>query len=525
MKKFLHHFQNVLTFGNVLVVIGAALLHTIPLCNYQEAEKLTEAAPSELLTITPELPQPAEDITDQWKFNSDLVIWAVNPGYTVDGTRDVGEFIELHRTTDTSISLAGYALRYTNSSGTTTSLIDFSEGSSMAGESLLLRLAKTSTPNQADATYMTTLAMSGGKVELVFNNEVVDSVCWSGKGDCYAAFKSSRPTTLLRDAENGIFTHVTDYQPNFDSSHPSLILPEIPDDTSDYTDSSAAAKCGRIEFSEILSYYADNKSEQFIELFNPTDQDINLVGCSLRYKNKTYPLSGVITANRYYTYRPDQSTPSFSLTKNPNTSNLIELLGSNTPVDALVYNHGQKKSTSYAKFYDQNGEEIWQSTYSPTPGEPNILQEFRSCPEGKVINVATGNCVKASSFKTVTTDCPEGKYRNPLTGRCKKIESEDGGPKPCAEGYERNPETNRCRKIKKSNSGADYPLVPETYSDNSTFIALGVVILLVSAGSIYIVLQFRHEIMRLCRKLRQSFNRIRQHLLTRCRSLHRHKKP
>ena len=47
----------------------------------------------------------------------ELFLRALNPGYTVDGTRDVGEFIQLQRTTDAPLSLTGYSLRYTNASG------------------------------------------------------------------------------------------------------------------------------------------------------------------------------------------------------------------------------------------------------------------------------------------------------------------------------------------------------------------------------------------------------------------------
>lgn len=519
MKYFLSHFRITILFGLVLLLGSGFCSMPIPKA---VSDTVATANPlSSLETTTLEAPDTKEPITE-WKFDSDLIIWAVNPGYTIDGTRDVGEFIELHRTTDVSLSLAGYSLRYTNTSGAQTTLIDFSEGSSMAGESLLLRLARSPGSDQSDATYMTTLAMSAGKLEIVSGDQVVDEVCWSGKSGCSAAFKSSHPTILLRNPQSNDFSHVTDYTPSFDSEHPSLILPEIPDDTN--LGDLLSTSCMRLEFSEILTYYSGEKTEQFIELYNPNDQDVNLSGCQLRYKKKNYPLSGVIAADGYYVFYPNQSTSPFSLTKNPNTSNTVDLVGANANIDTLTYNHGQKKSTSYARFYDVNGEEIWQLTYSPTPGSANVMQEFRACPEGKVINIATGNCVKASSLRTAETDCPAGKYRNPLTGRCKKVSSENGEPKPCAAGYERNPETNRCRKIKQNNNGTDYPLVPETYSDQSTFVALGIITILILSGVVYIILQFRHEIARLQRKCRQRLHHIRKNLVARGISFHRHKK-
>lgn len=520
MKHFLYHFRTTILLG--LALVASSSYHFLPAFTAAtDTTSLSES--SELSTTTiPDLPDLSAEPTPEWKFNSDLIIWAINPGYTIDGTRDVGEFIELHRTTDASLSLAGYALRYTNTSGTETTLIEFSEGSSMAGESLLLRLARSPGSEQSDATYMTTLAMSAGKLEVIFEGKVVDEVCWSGKDGCAAAFKSAKPTVLLRKDQSNDFEHVTDYESTFDAAHPSLVLPEIPDEVE--PTEIPSTNCARLEFSEILAYYSDQKTEQFIELYNPSDQSVDLTGCELRYKKKTYPLSGVIAPDGYFAYYPNQSA-NFSLTKNPNTSNLIELVGSVSVVDTLTYNHGQKKSTSYARFYDANGEEVWQQTYAPTPGSANVMQEFRTCPEGKVINIATGNCINASSAKTTSTDCPAGKYRNPLTGRCKNISSTTSELKPCADGYERNPETNRCRKIKQDNNGADYPLVPETYSDQSTFIALWVVIILVLGGVIYIVLQFRYEIVRLQRKIRQRLHHIRKNLLARGIGFHRHKKP
>lgn len=195
-------------------------------------------------------------------------------------------------------------------------------------------------------------------------------------------------------------------------------------------------------------------------------------------------------------------------------------------MDILVYSNGQKKSTSYAKFIAADGSESWDLTYNVTPGDTNIYQEFRTCPAGKVINPATGNCIKVTTTaNSITSECPAGKYRNPLTGRCKNIESTTTELKSCAEGYERNPETNRCRKIKAENDGAGYALVPTTYSSKSTFVAFGIVVLLVSLGAIYIILQFRHEIVRATRKIRQRFYYIRKDLIARCASFHRHKKP
>ena len=140
-------------------------------------------------------------------------------------------------------------------------------------------------------------------------------------------------------------------------------------------------------------------------------------------------------------------------------------------------------------------------TFHPTPGEPNIPQEFKTCPAGKVINETTGNCVNATTLSSLLKDCGEGKYRNPETGRCKSYNNSDDDSKECKEGYERNPETGRCRKIK-DNSGADYPVIPITgVEERSSFIAIWAIAGVAVVGIGYVLYQFRKEIWYLCRRI------------------------
>ena len=550
MKKIIYRFSMILmagflviahsNFSKPLSILSKDTVSDQPAISAGELESLPTV--SEPLPSDPSAPTPPS----AFHFSSDLIIRAINPGYTVDGQRDVGEFIELQNVSGTpSLSLAGYSVRYTNSSGRSTSLLNFSESASLAGESLLMRLARSPGSDQADATYMTTIAMSAGTIALVYNDAVVDQVCWQNKSaDCHTAFTSDHPTSLVRDLATGEFTHQTAYTPAYDSEHPGLIIappvnppttPDTPDQPSAPPDTSPEpetpekiTRCYGIEFSEILTYYSENAAEQFIELYNHTDQTVELSACALRYKKKVYSLSGELAAEKYLVFYPAQNATPFTLTKNPNKSNLLELVSADGAIiDILEYAHGQKKGTSYAKFYDAQGEELWQLTYAATPQAQNVYQEFRSCPAGKTINRSTGNCVKITTATqdAATADCPAGKYRNPLTGRCKKIESASTEPKPCAAGYERNPETNRCRKVAADNDGASYALVPTTYSSDSTFVALGIVILLVSLGVIYIILQFRREIARAVRKIRQRFHHIRKDLLAGRIRFGRHKQP
>ena len=95
--------------------------------------------------------------------------------------------------------------------------------------------------------------------------------------------------------------------------------------------------------------------------------------------------------------------------------------------------------------------------------------------------------------------CGDGQYLNILTGRCKKIP--ETTETVCKEGYYLNPDTGRCRKIVE-NTGEDYALVPETYIEESSFVALYLVLGVVGVGLIYIGYEFRHEIVKLLRRVK-----------------------
>ena len=421
----------------------------------------------------------------------DIYIKAINPGYTVDGKSNVGEMIEIGRKkSDTPVSLAGITISDTNSSGNSSILFEFPEHSLMTGETLLLRLASSPESELAAVNYTKTLAYKGG-IDLMVDNEKVDSVCWTGKDECYKDFKSASPTILVRNLETGDFEHidVMEYEPAYDAE--SYVV-EPSKDEEGY--GQVVSQCKGLQFSEILSYYESSRTEQFIEFYNTKSEQILLDGCQVRYKNKNYNLSGIVGAEGYYVYY----LSGFNLTKNPTNFNTLEIIDADgTVVDLLKYPNGQRKGASYIFVgYDEVGEEIWKVTYAPTPGAANNYQEFRTCEAGKVINEVTGNCVKVTSI--AEKFCKEGYFLNILTGRCNKMKTVE--EKTCKEGYELNPETNRCRKIKE-NTGANYSLEPETYEEKSSFVALYAVLGVVGVGILFLIWEFRQEIVKLWRKV------------------------
>ena len=418
----------------------------------------------------------------------EVYIKAINPGYTIDGKSNVGEMIEIARNdSDAPISLAGITIRYTSSSGNDSVLFEFPEKSYLAGEAILLRLASSPESELAAINYTKTLAMRAS-LSLVRGEEVIDEVCWTGKAGCYKDFKSANPTTLVRNLETGEFEYMAEYEVRYDKE--AYVVESVEEEEHEVV----SGQCKELRFSEILSYYESTKTEQFIEFYNAGSEQILLNGCQVRYKNKNYALNGILKPEEYLAYYPIE----FSLTKNPTNFNMLELIDTDgAVVDTLIYRNGQRRGTAYAWIgYDGAGEELWRITYAPTPGGANNYQEFKTCEEGKVINEATGNCVKVT---TVTEKvCPEGQYLNPLTGRCRKITTTT--EKTCKEGYYLNPLTGRCRKIVENN-GADYNVVPEKYEEKTSFVALYAVLGVVGLGAIYLIYEFRREFGKLWRKV------------------------
>lgn len=429
----------------------------------------------------------------------ELYIRAVNPGFTVDGQSNVGELIELARTNpddQTPISLAGIILTYTNSSGNTTELIAFPDDSWMTGENILLRLASSPGSELADLTYTKSLAQKAGPLTLKRNEEILDEICWTGKDECADSFKSALPTTLYCNYITNELSHLEIYKPSFSTEKPSYYIEEKTEEPADMSiDEAPVAPCIGLEFSEILSYYESVQSEQFIELHNYTSEQVLLNNCGIRYKNKTYPLTGVADPDEYVV----RWINDFTLTKNPTTKNTVELVDlKGNVVQELTYYNGQKKATSYAKVgYDGSGKTLWKSTYTPTPGLSNIYQQFKPCEEGKVLNEETGNCVKVTPV--TETVCKDGYFLNPETGRCNKIKIEE--EKECAEGYYLNPLTNRCKKIA-ANTGADYGVrISAEEQQTSSFVAISAAIALIVVAILFAAFEFRREIQKVFHRL------------------------
>lgn len=328
--------------------------------------------------------------------------------------------------------------------------------------------------SEAPAEYLYNFSSSGlastsGKLSLFDGEDLVDEICW-GKLSC------DKQIAKFVTSEEGNQSYV------FGSGElvPQKYYPDLDPEALQKED--IASSCQGLRINEIYSYFEESATEQYVEIYN-SGASCELDGLALRYKNKSYELSGNISPGAYLVYQNE----ALVLTKNPTSQNTLELIDGENILDTASYPHGQKSGLSYNLIDTE-----WKLSYARTPGEANIFQEFQTCQEGKEINPETGNCVNiAESTETV---CPEGKYLNPETGRCKTIE--DDTPAECAEGYERNPETNRCRKIQTTDA-SEYAVktsAETSYSVPRRFAAYGLLILTIAVGVGYLVIQFRFEI-------------------------------
>lgn len=370
--------------------------------------------------------------------------------------------------------------------------MEFPESTILHADAVVFGFSKSPQFAEAPPSFLydfgsTGLASTAGRLKIVQGDELVDEVCW-GKLTC-----ESQMTKFATSAEeNKTAIRLPDMSFIYEQYYPEIdveafLIPEPEPEPEPVP----VQSCAGLKITEIYSYYETNADEQFVELYNSLDEDIVLDACALRYKSKDYPLQGILASKQYAVVQ------NLSLTKDPSSELTLEIVDATGPVESASYAHGQKSGTSFALVDGQ-----WLRTYAPTPAAANVYQEFRSCPDGKVINPETGNCVNETVAQEPAA-CKEGYYRNPETGRCKKNE-EPVAEKVCDEGYELNPETNRCRKIRASNL-SDYPveeITEETHDSPQVFVAVWALVALGVIVIVYVVIQFRHEIVKIFRRVK-----------------------
>ncbi|MCA9328228.1 lamin tail domain-containing protein [Candidatus Saccharibacteria bacterium] len=200
----------------------------------------------------------------------------------------------------------------------------------------------------------------------------------------------------------------------------------------------------------------DDTGHEFIELYNPNDEAVELSGYRLQLGpsfTKEYVFTeGSIGAHQYIALRDNETNIALP-NSNGAALRLISPAG-NTVDESAVYQNADD-TVSWALV-----EDVWIYTNQITPGAANkpylqpVVEEVAGvtsvlapCPAGKYRNPATNRCRTIETAVSQLAPCDEDEFRNPETNRCKKVSSTGSTLTPCEPGYERNPETNRCRKV------------------------------------------------------------------------------
>lgn len=394
-------------------------------------------------------------------------------GLATNGTEDGSmEFVELYNPLDTPLQLSGWQLQYLKAdydylAATTPTRLLAELSGEVAPESYVLITYKNYLPDIADNYFIEnsttgSLAKTGGSVRLVDDSgEIVD---WVGWGTAKIPSEWSMTSAL---AAGYSIKRIFPDDPLFGVATFSVpTLPAVPtgggftavapeEETPPEDTPPPAMTCEDVIINELLPNPGGADSgHEFIELYNPTNEVIELTGCGLQTSanSKVFIFGQHSMEPGSYTAVSDTET---GLTLPNSSGGTVWLLTpANVELQAVTYPGSLEDDVAWASFL-----EGWQQTYQPTKNAENILLSIKPCPAGQERSQETGRCKTIAATATMATPCKPGQERNPETNRCRSVLAAVITLKPCAADEERNPATNRCRKIA-SNSHTLTPCQP-----------------------------------------------------------------
>ncbi len=399
------------------------------------------------------------------------------------------DYIKLYNTSDEAVVLSNYRLR-----------------SGVAGQSA----------TSSNTTYLPELLLPAHSYAS-FPIGLVDSGAWGWLEDRYglAAYEdtvTSYPSASGKDGMSWSFNDVT-------SQFQWTRFPTPGSEPNKFSGIAGVNQCEGLKLSEIAANY----TTQFIEVYNESNESIDISGCQLQTNRSqsvsyVFPVGTTLEGGAYKAVAISAS----GLTLTKTTTGTVYVLNSegSSEVDARGYEN-LDDATSLALVGGR-----WLQTFNVTPGSENIYQQYLPCQDGYIRSEETGRCnkieivapIKAcgnsqyrseetgrcrnlATLTSTVTPCAANQYRNPETNRCKLIASTENEPKPCPVGQERNPSTNRCRLAASTViPAADFPVKKTTDAANAAlgwwaFAGVGSVVLGYGGW------EWRYEIGRVFRKL------------------------
>jgi hypothetical protein len=449
------------------------------------------------------------------------------------------EFVELHNPTAHAINVSGWKLRYKPSEGSAwNSEIILHDASILPGDYYLI--AKSGHINPvANQTFSFLLDDEGGHLQIYSPDDEIehDLVGWGGAvapdGDAAIKPVNGQSSKRLVDKNGRSFDSNNNGLDFYISNLPTpgsggiIDLSETEDPELPEVPVEAYLPIEITElFPDPVSPQTD-ANDEFVELYNPNNESVNLKNYKLKSGTKLVALPDIIIEPATYValFSKDKLV---SLTNSGSVVTLYNFNDEDGGVDTVTYGQSSE-GQSFAKI---NGS--WQWTELSTPSAENKLKvsvgdvdpsnsssknltpcrsdQFRNpetnrcklkssssssltpCKAGQTRNTETNRCRSTASFgSSGLKACAADQFRNPETNRCKKLSSASSSLKACGEGQERSKDTNRCRKIAGSNK-ADVTDAAAVLSTDKVKQNLPLIAVIGGGSVIYALYEFRYDI-------------------------------
>lgn len=468
------------------------------------------------------------------------------------------DFVQLLNTSILPVDISGWCIQYIPESGNTGSsavhtscvdsstefLIESSEFVNFASETFVADMNRDASDDlfTADVTLNGLLNHTSGHVRLLDKDKVeIDRLGWGnavspetaavpvhGISQRYSRVISSENTVFDTDVNGSDFQIIelcrnlrnaqmpTGYGKRDDGTCFEDFCPNIedvqevaPEGYSKNDEGNCVEVLRESRVIYITELYPDAPStdagKEFIELYNPHSQEVNLSGYRLQVGpsyDKEYVFSNFIIPAEKYVHLSDTITKIILPNTNGVSLRLLSAAGQ-TVSESDIYTNA-KETVSWA-FVD----DTWAYTNQITPSLPNlpyleppedevlgVTTILAPCAAGKYRSPDTNRCRTIETAVAQLTACDEDQYRDPNTNRCRKVAT-SSSLAPCGEGQERNPETNRCRTVNTLavNSVDELDTIKDiTATSASGTLNWPVISLLLTATLGYMLYEWRHEL-------------------------------
>jgi hypothetical protein len=291
----------------------------------------------------------------------------------IKGIHANDDFIEIYNPGCTDRDISNWKLRKRIGSGTESSIKVISDGTILHAKSYFL-WSNSDVADMVKADQSTGATLSENySIALIDNEEIIDSITWGANSHSFSGThlypENPTATQVLKKDINNNFKTELNYSPKNSSFTNSSELdlcpkkePEPKPEPKTYSN--------KIQITELLPY-PDDGDEEYVELYNGSDEKIELGGWSLHDASKSgeYIFSSADSINPKEYLAVYGSKYKFALNNSGDES--VTLYDPNkTEVFSILYN-GSKKGISY----NFDGKD-WRWSKFLTPGKENVFEKI-----------------------------------------------------------------------------------------------------------------------------------------------------